>query len=130
MTTHELARTLEIIAAALRSAPESHLTNVENVPSLLGIASPSPANLAAVARVPLAKLASYSKADLVSLMSENSIPIQVGQKDSASHVMRKLVRYLAENKNAKKKIRNKVAHGKTSPALSSALAYLLRESYE
>lgn len=127
MKTSELAALLESLAKILRRLPDTELNGVGGVSTGITTKQKPYSNLKSVS---LSRLSKYPKAELLKLIQENQIPITTGSKDSAETVFRKLKAYLQKNASSKRQIRNQIAHGRTSPELSSALAYLLRDRYE
>lgn len=130
MTTFELAGILEELARILRKLPDAKLDSTA-ISSMTATASRSPKrSTSGVNGISLARISKYTKSELIKLIVENGVPISVRSKDSAESVLRKLRTYLQDNDFSKRRIRNQVAHGKTSPELTSALAYLLKDRYE
>lgn len=130
MTTLELAEILEQLARILRRLPDSELSSAMDPSPYKGrkkLTKTSPQTLGGLS---LARISKYSKSELSQLIKQNEIPVDVRTKDSGENLLRRLRTYLEENKNTKTKIRNQVVHGKTSPELSSALSYLLKDRYE
>jgi hypothetical protein len=101
-----------------------------NLPAMMGSKEPTKVSSQNLGGLSLARISKYPKSELIKLINENQIPVEVRTKDSAENVLRRLRNYLDENRNSKKKIRNQVVRGKTSPELSSALSYLLKDRYE
>jgi hypothetical protein len=130
VTTLELAEILEELARILRRLPDSELSSAMKPITIMGSKKPEKVSSRALGGISLARISKYPKSELIKLIKENQIPIEVRAKDSAENVLRRLRNYLEENRNSKRKIRNQVVHGKTSPELSSALSYLLKDRYE
>jgi argonaute-like protein implicated in RNA metabolism and viral defense len=137
--TTELAELLETLAKLVRQLPDSELKSANkpsskkpsaNKPKSSRTSGSQKSASSGQKSFSIAKLAKYSKSELMKLIKDNQIPISVDSKDSAGNVIRKLNRYLNDNNGSKRQLRNQVVHGKTSPELSSALSYLLRDQYE
>ena len=130
MTTLELAGFLEELAKVLRRVPETSLGPGDRPFAASGVARPRMPNNPDIERLSFARMSKYTKRELFKLIEQNQIPVSVGAKDSAESVLKRLQRYLQENTHSKRRIRNQVAHGQTSPELTRALSYLLKDRYE
>jgi hypothetical protein len=133
LTTYELAALLDGLSALLRSQPDRSLLSTDPARTshprrraeVRAGAAPKP-----LSGISLSGLSGLSKGELLKLVEQHRIPINIGKKDSATRVLRRVVQYLDGNKKAKSMIRNRVAHGKTSPRLTEALSYLLKDNYD
>jgi hypothetical protein len=130
VTTLELAGFLEELAKILRRLPESSLDSASRRPSLSAPDKPRTPSKSEIDQLSFARMSKYTKKELFELIEENQIPVSVRAKDSAENVLKRLQRYLQENSQSKRRIRNQVAHGRTSPELTRALSYLLKDRYE
>lgn len=132
MTTHELADGLTYLAKALKRQTDLPLGAVDFLPRQErndffhgGQFRPEQAGAALSL---LSALADISKKDWHSLISYYSWPIAFNQRDSSRNVLGKVLTYLQENPNARKRLKQTTAPSSTSPALMNALKALLGES--
>jgi hypothetical protein len=130
VTTLELSEILDELARILRKLPDSELGPTGRPLAIAGSNRPTKTNSRALNGISLARMSKYPKSELMKLIEANQIPLVVRSKDSTENVLRRLRAYLKENSVSKRKIRNQVAHGRTSPELTSALSYLLKDRYE
>lgn len=126
MKTHDLAKSLTLMAKILRSSPNVELSefalsphteradiNEQDIPSALRM---------------LAALSQFSKQQWVAIIDDHKFSIDVKNTDSVRDVMGKLLRYLASDPNARRILAEKAKKGgaRTSPELEEALAILLK----
>lgn len=126
MKTHDLAKALETLARVLRSAPN---LPVEELQDQIGSSRrhPEPSEIP-LALSTLVALADIDKGQWIDFIRVNSFPIDVRPRDASRDVVGKLLRYLEQTPEARKKITNIAAHARsqTSPELQKALDFLLK----
>jgi hypothetical protein len=123
MKTHELAKALNILAKALRAAPNMPLDALENA-----LGSPKNSGTAdiAVSLSTLASLSSYGKSEWFSIIEEYNLPIEIRPRDAARDVLGKILKYLEENASERERVAREAQNrSKTSSELNNALRFLL-----
>jgi len=125
VTTHELAKALELLARILRSGPDQPIEemSLRGVPTRRADAADIP-----VALTTLVRLADIDKSQWQAFIRENDFPIDVRPSHSSRDVVGKLLRYLEQNPEARRKVKSVAEKGrtKTSPELQRALDFLLK----
>jgi len=122
--THELAKALEIMARVLKGTPDVPLQELSLV---------SPRRRPESAEIPLALstlvgLAEIDKAQWLEFIRANGFSIDVRPRDASRDVVGKLLRYLEQSPEARRKITTVAERSKlqTSPELQKALDFLLK----
>lgn len=126
MNTHEFARSLNILARALRAGPKLELDRLNE---LIGYKSGTKLGSDEI-RIGLDHLVALSRVDKkkwVELISEYNFPIKIRPRDASRDILGKLLRYLEKTPEARKLLRRSTPSDKASPELMKALASLLRE---
>ena len=124
MKTHELAKALEALASVLRATP--------NVP-MDELTALTPRRKPESSEIPLALstlvgLAEIDKGQWLEFIRSNGFSIDVRPRDASRDVVGKLLRYLEQSPEARKKITNVAerSRSQTSPELQKALDFLLK----
>ncbi len=126
MKTHELAKALEVLARVLREAPDISLEEMNSVGTTRR-KKPEPSEIP-LALSTLVSLADIEKAQWLEFIRANGFPIEVRARDASRDVVGKLLRYLEQSPEARKKITNVAERSRslTSPELQKALDFLLK----
>lgn len=127
MKTHELASALTQLAKILRAGPNIELSDAK-------IAEPSINsdhldNLTiAVGLDTLVRLSQIDKQQWLTLTEEYNIPVSVNARDSSRNILGKVLRYLADNPQAREEFKKNVNQktNKASPELMRAFNSLLK----
>jgi hypothetical protein len=124
--THDLAKALETLARVLRSSPSVPLDEMYSLGHQSG-RPPQPSEIP-LALTTLVRLAEIDKKEWVEFIRQNSFPIEVRARDASRDVVGKLLRYLEQTPEARKKIRSVAerSRNQTSPELQNALDFLLK----
>jgi hypothetical protein len=125
MKTHEIARTLSLLAQALKEAPDQTLNELVS-----GNARPKP-NPASIptALSTLVALSDFDKKQWQSFIIEYGMPIQVRPRDASRDIIGKILKYLEQSPEARRRVQNAVTQrprSDISPELMSALQLLLK----
>jgi hypothetical protein len=130
MKTHELAKALSRLAAALRSLPDMELDPfLSGVLREPGASRPHNGNPdAAISVAILASLSRMDKPQWKELIEQWRLPIKVLRKDSARNVMGDVMRYLESHPEEIRRIEHGASKGssRASPALLKALQILMK----
>lgn len=126
MKTHDLAKALETLARILRGGPNVSLDEMKT----LGTKSrrrPEPSEIP-LALSTLVSLADIEKGQWLEFIRANGFAIEVRPRDASRDVVGKLLRYLEQSPEARKKIANVAerSRSETSPELQRALNFLLK----
>lgn len=126
MKTHELAKALETLTRILRGAPNVPLDEISSFGSV-------PRRRPETSEIPLAlstlvSLADIEKSQWLDFIRANGFPIDIRPRDASRDVVGKLLRYLEQSPEARKKITNVAerSRSQTSPELQKALDFLLK----
>ncbi len=124
MKTHDLAKALEALARVLRAAPNAPLDELTSL---------SPRRKPENSEIPLALstlvgLADIDKSQWLEFIRANGFPIDIRPRDASRDVVGKLLRYLEQSPEARKKITivAERSRSQTSPELQRALDFLLK----
>ena len=126
MNTHELARSLNVLARALRAGPKLELDRLNE---LIGYKSGIKLGSNEI-RIGLDHLVALSRVDKrkwIDLINEYNFPINIRPRDASRDVLGKLLRYLEKTPEARKLLRRTTPSDKASPELMKALASLLKD---
>ncbi|MEQ8594706.1 MAG: hypothetical protein RIC04_13620 [Parvibaculum sp.] len=124
MKTHEIAKLLMSLARALQSAPNQTLDDLASGGRKRR--APDPDEIP-VALGTLVALSDVDKNQWYKLIQENNFPIEIRPRDASRDVLGKLLRFLEQNPEARKKLtKSRVERSSTSPELARALQFLLR----
>lgn len=124
MKTHEIAKALQILANALRRGPDQPIEDfARGARHRPGIKAGSvPAALSA-----LVALADFDKAQWQAFIEEYKFPIDVRPRDASRDILGKLLKFLEENPEARRRLRNPPKErSDISPELVDALRHLLK----
>lgn len=126
MKTHDLAKALETLARMLRGAPNVPLDEMNSLGSMFR-KKPEPSEIP-LALSTLVSLADIEKAQWQEFIRANGFPIEIRARDASRDVVGKLLRYLEQSPEARKKITNVAerSRSQTSPELQKALDFLLK----
>lgn len=124
MKTHDLAKALETLAQILRTMPNSAL---EELTSLAPRRKPESSEIP-LALTTLVRLSEIDKSQWVDFIQSNGFPIDIRARDASRDVVGKLLRYLEQSPEARKKITSVAVRSRsqTSPDLQRALDFLLK----
>lgn len=124
MRTHELAKALEGLAKILKAMDNVALDELSALPTRR---RPDSSEIP-LALSTLVGLADIDKTQWVSFINANKFPIQVRPRDASRDVVGKLLRYLEQSPEARKKIKSVAENTRshTSPELQKALDFLLK----
>lgn len=124
MKTHDLAKALESLARVLRRAPD---TTLDELTSLSPRRKPESSEIP-LALSTLVGLADIDKSQWLKFIQANGFPIDIRPRDASRDVVGKLLRYLEQSPEARKKITTVAerARSQTSPELQRALDFLLK----
>ena len=124
MKTHDLANALDFLAKSLRQGPNEDLDTL----SFERLRRPKP-DLASVP-VALSTLVALSRVDKQqwqAIIREYRFPIDIRPRDASRDILGKLLNYLEQNPEARKRLGTKPpARSDISPELMSALQHLLK----
>jgi hypothetical protein len=122
--THDLAKALEALARLLRATPNGPL---EELTSLTPRRKPESAEIP-LALSTLVGLAEIDKSQWLEFIRSNGFSIDVRPRDASRDVVGKLLRYLEQSPEARKKITSVAerSRSQTSPELQKALDFLLK----
>lgn len=125
MKSHELARSLRMLADLLESSPNTDLSRLQiDAPTKKSDNQEIAVNLAT-----LAALSQIDKQQWVEFAEEYNIPLDVRPRDASRDVIGKLLKYLESNPDEQERIK-KPREGSgdgNSPELMKALSILLRD---
>lgn len=128
MKTHDLARTLELLANALR---EGANIEIEQLPNFV---RRFPATLRSdEIKIGLSHLVALSRVDRrqwIALINEYRFPIEMRPRDASRDILGKLLSYLEKNAEARERLTRSTTEagaGRASPELLKALKALLRD---
>jgi hypothetical protein len=127
MKTHQVANTLKLLAAALEAGPNIELRD----DILLGKPSvPPDTSTMALSLSALTDLARIDKRQWLAFVKENSIPLNLRERDASRDILGKVLAYLEKNPAAQERLKQSARRksGQTSPELMKAFALLLGES--
>jgi hypothetical protein len=124
--THDLARALETLARGLRAAPNMPIEDV-SFPFGHPRRRPEPSEIP-MALSTLVALADIEKSQWIDFIRANGFPIDIRPRDASRDVVGKLLRYLEQTPEARKRITNVAerTRSQTSPELQKALDFLLK----
>jgi len=125
MKTHELARSLEVLAKALRSAPDIDINKLK-------IEEPNEIMKPDEIKIGLSHLVALSRVDKqqwINLISEYKFPIELRPRDASRDILGKLLRFLESNPEARTRLERSTtnSNSKSSPELLKALGSILKE---
>lgn len=125
MKTHEIARVLSTLASALRNAPDQPLEDFIERPRRRS--PPDPASIP-MALSTLVALSDFDKTQWTTFIREQGFPIDIRARDASRDIIGKLLRYLEQDTEARKKLTNSAqkTRSETSPELMRALQVLLK----
>jgi hypothetical protein len=125
MKTHELARILRRLAKLLDDQPDEDIDSFE-----LGRSRRPPPDSANIpfALSTLVSLSEFDKGQWEQLINEFHFPISVRPRDASRDILGKLLKYLEQNPDARRRVVSRANEGrsKTSPELMRALDLLLK----
>tara|TARA_R110002073_G_scaffold28396_1_gene90141 strand:+ start:254 stop:634 length:381 start_codon:yes stop_codon:yes gene_type:complete len=123
MKTHDLAKSLNVLAKILRSAPNQELAEFG---SSVSSKEQDPASGLGFNLSALAAFSNYGKSEWQTVITDFDLPIEIRQRDAARDVMGKILTYLAENNQERERIARKSQRmPQASSELSNALSFLL-----
>jgi hypothetical protein len=125
MKTHELAAALEFLARLLRQGTNDDLESLSS--ERLKRTKPDMANIP-VALSTLVALSGVDKQQWQAVIREYGFPIEFRPRDASRDILGKLLNYLEENPDARKRLRATPPSARTdiSPELMTALQHLLK----
>lgn len=125
MKTHDLAKSLEVLARILRSGPNVAIEDLRLVDHIRR--KPSPSEIP-VALSTLVSLADIERVQWIEFIRSNGFPIDIRPRDASRDVVGKLLRYLEQNPEARRRMTNVAerTRSQTSPELQKALDFLLK----
>lgn len=126
MNTHELARSLNILARALRNGPKVKLDELNELIGSKTKKEMSPDEI----KIGLSHLVALSRIDKqkwIDLIGEYDFRINLNPRASSRDVLGKLLTYLEKNPEARQRLSHTTPMEKASPELLKALDSLLRE---
>lgn len=126
MKTHELAKALETLARFLRNSPSVPIEDMQSQTALQR-RRPAPSDIP-LALSTLVSLADIEKSQWIDFIQANQFPIDVRPRDASRDVVGKLLRYLEQTPEARKRMTNVAerTRSQTSPELQKALDFLLK----
>src|SRR5579872_622633 len=126
MTTHELARALGSLAAALRKAPDQTLDEL-SLNLGFGLRHVPDAKDIPVALSTLVALSDIDKNQWLNFIKEYDFPIETRPRDASRDILGKLLNYLERNPEARRRlaVSSQKDRSQTSPELLRALKTLL-----
>jgi len=124
MKTHDVAKSLNMLAKLLKAAPNQEL---EDIKSIAAPSSKQDSARIVVSLSMLAQLSTYGKSEWAAVIEEYKLPISIRPRDAARDVLGKLLTYLEENATERERVtREAQQNTKSSSELNSALKFLLR----
>jgi hypothetical protein len=125
MKTHEVAKTLSLLAQALRNGPNVPLEQLGRSGSLRTKPDPSSIPMALSALVALSQ---FDKAQWRAMVKEYGFPIEVRTTESTRDIVGKILRHLEQDEDARRRLRSAAQRSKSdiSPELMNALNFLLK----
>jgi hypothetical protein len=114
-----------MLANVLRNAPDQPLDDFFMRPRRRN--TPDPANIP-MALSTLVALSDFDKMQWMTFIHEHGFPITIRPRDASRDIIGKLLRYLEENEDARRKLTNSAqkTRSETSPELMRALQVLLK----
>lgn len=127
MKTHELAKLLQQLSTLLLAAQNIDLRDAKVVHT----SEEEAKDKLAVSLSTLVELSRIDRSQWIALIEDNGFPIQIRPRDASRDILGKLLSYLEQNEEARKKLRNRVVRksNDASPDLMRALASLLGEEH-
>lgn len=127
MKTHELAKLLQQLSTLLLAAQNIDLRDAKVVQT----SEEEAKDKLAVSLSTLVELSRIDRSQWIALIEDNGFPIQIRPRDASRDILGKLLSYLEQNEEARKKLRNRVVRksNDASPDLMRALASLLGEEH-
>lgn len=125
MKTHDLAAALEQLAKILRTGANIPLSSLRAGEERTRSEREIAVNLST-----LAELSKVDKSQWLQLIARYDLPIEARPRDASRDILGKLLRFLEEHPEDRRKFRNRVVHEQSStssPELLRALAVLMRE---
>ena len=127
MKTHEFARALQLLARALKNAPNVEVDGFEqffNAPVKWQASDKIAVNLNT-----LVELSRIDRHQWLALINQHGFPIELRPRDASRDILGKLLRYLEANPTAREKLRQSVSSkvAQASPELMRALSFLLKD---
>jgi hypothetical protein len=126
--THELAKFMRQLAAALEAGPNLDLKQfrVADAKSIFQSSSGVAVNLST-----LAELSRIDRAEWVALINDYGFDIPIRPRDASRDILGKLLSYLEENEDARNRLKSRVMRRgeSASPDLMRALGALLGEDH-
>ena len=121
MKTHTLARQLTALARALRALPDMEIDNLKNLQL-------STDKNIALGLSTLTSLSTIDKSEWVEFINHNNIPVDIRPRDAARDIIGKIMTYLQENDEARRRIAKAATEQKSSvsPELQRAFNILLQ----
>lgn len=101
MKTHEIARSLALLAKILRAGPDIELSELESIAG--GVPRKFMKANAPAALAMLAGLARYSKAEWSDLINEYDLGVPVNPTDSTRDLLGRLLNHLNEDESVRRK---------------------------
>lgn len=127
MKAHQVAKALRMIAKSLELAPNEELT--EDFLTRQSQVRVDNSTLA-VSLSTLANLARIDKKQWLTFATENSIPLELRNRDASRDILGKVLKYLEEHPEAQERLKQSVRRrsAETSPELMKAFSVLLGET--
>ena len=124
MKTHDLAKALTLLSKILQGQPNQDLNSVS-----FGERRQRPnTDSAPAALSTLVALSRFDKAQWLQVIRDHNFPIEVRARDASRDILGKLLNFLEENAEARKRLSSEaqISRPDTSPELMKALQLLLR----
>lgn len=125
MKTHDVANALTLLATILRRGPNEDLEDFST--AKIRRQRPDTANIP-VALSTLVALSTVDKHQWQAVIAEYGFPIEIRPRDASRDILGKLLNYLEENPDARKRLRTTAPTSRSdiSPELMTALQHLLK----
>ncbi len=128
MKTHDVAKVLAQLAKLLKTGPNVELDHLTSLPEL-GLNRPQSRDEALIGLSTLVNLAKIDKQQWIGIIKDNDLPIEMRPRDASRDILGKLLTYLDQNPEARKRVSEsaKQRSSSVSPELTRALSILLKE---
>ena len=125
MKTHDLAKSLRVLASVLDAGPDLQLEQAVVVSK--SSASMSSGQIA-VSLSTLVELSRIDKQQWITFIRELGFPIEIRPRDASRDILGKLLAYLEANESAREQLKTRATSkgAQASPELMKALSSLLR----
>jgi hypothetical protein len=128
MKTHDVAKVLAQLAKLLKTGPNVELDHLTSLPEL-GLNRPQSRDEALIGLSTWVNLAKIDKQQWIGIIKDNDLPIEMRPRDASRDILGKLLTYLDQNPEARKRVSEsaKQRSSSVSPELTRALSILLKE---